>query len=60
VALKIVPGTQLVAKTNVDTGVIEFNVPPAKVLKAGEGTLPIPELTLAEVDAQIPNAPIED
>lgn len=60
VALKIVPGTQLVAKTNVESGAIEFNVPPAKVLKAGESTLPIPELTLAEVDAQIPNAPIED
>jgi hypothetical protein len=60
VALKIVPGTQLVAKTNVDSGAIEFNVPPAKVFKAGETTLPVPELSLAEVDAQIPNAPIED
>ncbi len=60
VALKIVPGTQLVATTNAETGVIEFNVAPAKVLKSGEGNLSIPELSLAEVDAIEPNAPIED
>jgi hypothetical protein len=60
VALKIVPGTQLVAKTNVETGAIEFNVAPAKVLKAGEGNLLIPQLTLAEVEAQRGNAPIDD
>jgi hypothetical protein len=59
-ALKIVPGTQLIAKTNLETNVIEFNVTPAKVLKVGEGNLSIPQLTLTEVDAQIPNAPIED
>jgi hypothetical protein len=60
VALKIVPGTHLVAKTNVETGAIEFNVAPAKVLKAGEGNLLIPQLTLAEVEAQRGNAPIDD
>lgn len=60
VAIKIVPGTQLVATTNAETGTIEFNVAPAKVLKSGEGNLSIPELSLAEVDAQVPNAPIDD
>jgi hypothetical protein len=60
VAIKIVPGTQLVATTNTETGAIEFNVAPAKILKSGEGNLSIPELSLAEVDAKVPNAPIED
>jgi hypothetical protein len=59
-AFKIVSGTQLVAKTNPDTNAIEFNIAPAKVLKAGEGTWAIPNLAQADVDAQTPNAPIED
>jgi hypothetical protein len=59
-AIKIVPGTQLVAKTNVETNAIEFNITPAQVLKAGEGNLLIPQFSIAEVDAQVPNAPIED
>ncbi|MBD1900658.1 hypothetical protein NDI44_14975 [Trichocoleus sp. DQ-A3] len=60
VALKIVPGTQLVAKTNPETGAVEFNVPAAKVFKAGEGTWSIPNLSSTDVEAQTPNAPIED
>lgn len=59
-AIKVVGGTQLIAKTNPGTGAVEFNVNPAKVFKAGEGTLAIPNLSQADIDAQIPNAPIED
>ncbi|MBD3884115.1 hypothetical protein IFO70_20410 [Phormidium tenue FACHB-886] len=57
---KLVAGTQLLATTNPDTGAVELNVPPAKVLKAGEGTWTIPSLSQTEIDAQAPNAPIED
>lgn len=56
---KVVSGTQLITKTNADGG-IEFNLNPAKVLKAGEGTLTVPNLTQATIDATAPNAPIED
>jgi hypothetical protein len=60
VAIKILPGTQLVAKTNPETGSIELNLPPAKVLKAGEINWEIPELTQADLDTQFPAAPLED
>lgn len=59
-ALKVVSGTQLVAKTNPDTGAVEFNIEPAKVFKAGEGNWSIPTLSQADIDAKLPNAPIED
>jgi len=58
--VKIVSGTQLVVTTNPKTGTIEFNVPPAKIVKTGDANLSIPNFSLAEVDAQVPNAPIED
>lgn len=59
-ALQFVSGTQLVATTN-PNGEIEINVPPAKTLTASaESALPIPNLTLASVEATAPNAPIED
>ncbi|MCF4969326.1 hypothetical protein [Nostoc sp. CMAA1605] len=57
--VKFVPGTQLVVTTNQKTGTIEFNVPPAKIVKTGEGSLSIPNFSLAEIDAQVPNAPTE-
>ena len=60
VALKVVSGTQLVAKTNPETGAVELNVTPAKVFKAGEVSWSIPALSQADVDAQTPNAPIDD
>ncbi|MBO3460473.1 hypothetical protein G7B40_000540 [Aetokthonos hydrillicola Thurmond2011] len=59
-ALKILPGTQLIAKTNVNTGAIELNIPPVKVFKTGETTWLIPNLTATNISTQIPNAPIED
>ncbi|MBL1177867.1 hypothetical protein [Pantanalinema sp. GBBB05] len=57
VALRFVEGTQLTVATNPTTGAIEFNLPPAQTLKAGEENWAIPELTQANIDAQPPNAP---
>lgn len=59
-AIKIVPGTQLVATTNSETGAIEFSVAPAKFFKAGEGNWNVPNLAQADIDSQKPNAPIDD
>ncbi|MBW4639420.1 MAG: hypothetical protein KME05_14520 [Gloeocapsa sp. UFS-A4-WI-NPMV-4B04] len=57
-ALKIVPGTQLVAKTNSETGAVEFSVAPATFFKAGNWN--VPNLAQADIDSQKPNAPIDD
>jgi hypothetical protein len=43
-ALKVTSGAQFTAKAN-PTGDLEFNLHPAKLFKAGEGNLPIPDLT---------------
>jgi hypothetical protein len=59
-AIKVVAGTQLVAKTDPVTGTLALNIAPAKVFKAGEGDWSIPTLAQADIDAQKPNAPIED
>lgn len=59
IAFKIVDGTRLVAKTNPQTGAIEFNVRPAKVFKVGETDWSIPTLSQADIDAKTPNAPID-
>lgn len=58
-AMRIVNGTQLIARANPDTGGIELNVPPVQVLKAGEGNWTIPTLTQVEIDAQPANAPVD-
>ncbi|XGV98340.1 MAG: hypothetical protein ACAF41_05265 [Leptolyngbya sp. BL-A-14] len=58
-ALKVTSGAQFVAKAN-PTGELAFNLNPAKILKAGEGNLPIPDLAQTAIDGTKPNAPIED
>jgi hypothetical protein len=58
-AFKFVPGTQLVATNNPETGVVEINVPAAKSFKTGEIDWAIPTLTQTDIDAQTPNAPID-
>ncbi|KAF3890269.1 MULTISPECIES: hypothetical protein [Nostocales] len=58
-ALKIVDGTQLVARTNPITGEVELNAPVAGVIAPGEPNWSIPNLSQAEVSAQVPNAPID-
>lgn len=60
VALKIVDGTQLVAKANPETDAVEFNVTPARVFKAGEIDWSIPDLSQADIDSKDPTAPIDD
>lgn len=60
VAVKIVSGTQLIASSNPQTGVVQFNVSPAKVFKAGDVNWSIPTMTQADIDANVPNAPIDD
>lgn len=60
VALKILNGTKLIASANPETGVVEFNLPPVKVFKAGEVNWSIPTMTQADIDANVPNAPIDD
>ena len=61
-ALKILDGTQLVATTNPTTGEVELNTPLAltKILNVGEPNWSIPNLAQADIDAQKPNAPIDD
>ena len=60
IAVKILSGTQLIASANHETGVVEFNLPPVKVFKAGEVNWSIPTMSQADIDANIPNAPIDD
>jgi hypothetical protein len=57
VAIKILDGTQLVITTNPDNDAIDFSVPPAKVLKAGDANWFIPNVTQALIDTRVPNAP---
>jgi hypothetical protein len=59
IALKFVPGTQLIATTNPETGAIELNVPVTTAFKAGAANWEIPALAQTDIDAQTPNAPID-
>lgn len=59
VAAKIVTGTQLVARSNPDTGAIELNIPAAKVFKMGEVNWNIPDNAEALATLQIPQAPLD-
>lgn len=57
VALKILDGTQLVIKTNPDSGAIELNVPTVKVLNSNKANWFIPDISQAIIDTRVPNAP---
>jgi hypothetical protein len=57
-AVKIVDGTKLVIKANPSTGALEFNVPPAQVLKTEAANWFIPNVPQAEINARVANAPI--
>ncbi len=59
-AIKVVDGTQLIARTNAATGGIELNVSPAKVFKAGETNWSIPTFSQADINAQAPSPQILD
>ncbi|HLP89443.1 MAG TPA: hypothetical protein VK184_12735 [Nostocaceae cyanobacterium] len=57
VVIKVPNGTKLVLKTNPDTGVIEFNQAGTQVLKPGEISWFVPNITQAIVDTRVANAP---
>ena len=59
-AVKIVDGTQVVARANPATGAVEFNVPTAKIFQPGDANWFVPDVTQAYIDAQVPNAPTEE
>lgn len=59
IAIKVVPGTQLIATANPDTSMIELNAPAAGLFKANEIDWEIPASTQVEIDAQTPNAPVD-
>ncbi|MCC5606806.1 hypothetical protein LC612_08405 [Nostoc sp. CHAB 5834] len=56
-ALKILDGTQLVIKTNPDTGAIDLNVPTVKVLNSKTANWFIPDISQALINTRVPNAP---
>lgn len=56
---QFVSGTRLNATVNAQ-GELEFNLAPSKFAKSSDGVLPIPDLTVATIQASLPNAPIED
>jgi hypothetical protein len=57
-AAKIVDGSYLTIDTD-PTGALQFNLPLAGVYKIGEGNWQIPDLSQAELDSQIANAPTD-
>jgi hypothetical protein len=57
IAIKIADGSQLAVTTNPNTGAIEFNVPPTKVVKAGDEEWFIPNVAQVLIDNRVPNAP---
>jgi hypothetical protein len=57
VAIKVVDGTQLIVKTNQDTGAFEFSIPPTQSLKAGETNWFIPNVPQSAIDTRVANAP---
>ena len=59
-AVKIVDGTQVVARANPDTAAVEFNVPTAKIFQPGQANWFVPDVTQAYIDSQLPNAPTEE
>lgn len=59
-AVKFVDGTQSIARTNRATGVVELNIAPAKVFKAGEISWSFPTLSQADINATTPSPQIID
>ena len=57
VAVKVVDGTQLVIKTNSDTGAIELSNSPNNVIKPGEANWFIPNVSQTLIDTRVSNAP---
>ncbi|MBO3460472.1 hypothetical protein G7B40_000535 [Aetokthonos hydrillicola Thurmond2011] len=54
-AIKIPKGTQLIAKSNSETGTLELNITPKKVFKAGDINWYIPNVSETNIAARIPD-----
>lgn len=61
VAVKILDGTNLTISSNPDTGELSFNIPSVltNIVDATDKTFSIPNVTQAEIDAQVSNAPVD-
>ena len=57
-AAKFLSGTRLTISENLDTGAIEFNLPPTQVFKAGEANWDIPDVAEAAL-LKLPKAPLD-
>ncbi|MBW4631027.1 MAG: hypothetical protein KME30_03710 [Iphinoe sp. HA4291-MV1] len=57
VVIKVPNGTNVVFRTNADTGAIEFSTAGTKILKPDEVNWFIPNVSQAVVDARVTNAP---
>jgi hypothetical protein len=58
-AFKILNGTELTIGSNPNTGALEFNLPPAKVLKAGDINWDIPDIAQADLNRTLQQAPTD-
>jgi hypothetical protein len=58
VAIKIFKGTQLIAKTNSETGALELNISPSKFLKAGDINWYIPNVSERNIAFRVPDVPL--
>ncbi|MDZ7958006.1 MAG: hypothetical protein RMY34_08895 [Aulosira sp. DedQUE10] len=57
-AIKIFKGTQLIAKSNPETGALELNVTPRKVFKAGDINWYIPNVSEINISSRVPDVPL--
>lgn len=57
-AAKFLSGTRLTISETPD-GAIEFNLPPARLFKAGDVNWDIPDVTEADLNRQLPQAPTD-
>jgi hypothetical protein len=56
-AIKILKGTQLIAKSNSETGALELNITPNKVFKTGDINWYIPNVSETNIAARVPDVP---
>ena len=56
-AIKILKGTQLIAKSNPETGALELNITPNKVFKTGDINWYIPNVSETNIAARVPDVP---
>jgi hypothetical protein len=57
-AIKIFKGTQLIAKSNPETGAFELNIAPSKVFKPGDINWYIPNVSQTNIASRVPDVPL--